>query len=382
MNQTNSTGRSDWQHTKRLRSVDALRGLIMVWMALDHANYFIAQQHSSGEYWGGDYPVYQSIAPFLVRFVTHFSAPGFFFLMGAGMAMYSQSRQALGWTRWRILRHFLLRGLVLVGLQLLVVNQAWVLSPGGWGIKFYFGVLYALGEIMILTGVLVWLRPRYLAVVSLALLVGTELLVPAPQAWGNQYSTSLYLVLFAGGQAPWYWVNYPVLAWMELAVFGMAFGHWLAADREKTIRRGAVLGAAFLAAFVFLRGLDGFGNLRPMPVGDWMDFLNPVKYPPSITFTLLTTGGNLLVLWLLSRIEKRRPNLLSPLVEFGRTPLFFYVLHLFVYAFLGLFLAPRGTSLALMLSLWLLGLAILYPLCRWYGAFKRRQLEGSLLRFL
>ena len=64
----------------RLFAVDALRGLLMVLMALDHANLFIAQQHSSGEYWGGPWPVHKDVLSFLVRLVTHLCAPGFFFV--------------------------------------------------------------------------------------------------------------------------------------------------------------------------------------------------------------------------------------------------------------------------------------------------------------
>ncbi|MEJ2353685.1 MAG: hypothetical protein P8Y03_28225 [Anaerolineales bacterium] len=117
----------------RLFAPDALRGLIIVLMALDHANIFIAHKHSSGEYWGGAFPVYNDALAFLTRFVTHFCAPGFFLLMGAGMALFAHSRQERGWTRAEIIRHFLIRGGALILLQLLVVNRAWELTPGGWG---------------------------------------------------------------------------------------------------------------------------------------------------------------------------------------------------------------------------------------------------------
>jgi uncharacterized membrane protein len=368
--------------TPRLLAVDALRGLIIVFMALDHANYFIAQQHSSGEYWGGAYPVYDSIAPFLTRFFTHFCAPGFFFLMGMGMMLFTFFRQKRGWSQWQIIRHFLLRGALLIALQLLVVNRAWELSSGGWEIEWYFGVLYALGGAMILCSALLWLKPHYLVGISLFLLIGTEILVPDPQAWGQNFPIFQNLFFFSGGDFPAVWVNYPILAWLELAVFGLAFGQWLVQDREKTFRLAVVMGLGSLAVFIVLRGLNGFGNLRPVPGNGWMNFLNPVKYPPSITFTCLTIGVNLLLLWLFDRIEERRASLLQPLVVFGSTPLFFYILHLFLYAIIGRILTPRGISLALMLPLWILGLIILYPLCKWYAGVKVRQPEQSVMRFL
>ncbi|GAG66872.1 unnamed protein product, partial [marine sediment metagenome] len=113
-------------------------------MALDHANHFVAQQHSPGEYWGGLFPVYHAALTFLTRFVTHLAAPGFFTLMGAGMVLFADSRRQRGWSRWQVLRHFLLRGMLLIVLQFVVINRAWELSPGGWVLTVYVGVLFAL----------------------------------------------------------------------------------------------------------------------------------------------------------------------------------------------------------------------------------------------
>ncbi len=100
----------------RLLPLDLLRGLLMVLMALDHANFHIAQQHSSGEYWGGYFPAFSTPIHFLFRFVTHFSAPGFFFTMGVGMVLFASSRKKKGWKEPKIWGHFLLRGFVLIAL--------------------------------------------------------------------------------------------------------------------------------------------------------------------------------------------------------------------------------------------------------------------------
>ena len=113
-----------------------------------------------------------------------------------------------------------------------------------------------------------------------------------------------------------------------------------------------------------------------------MDLINPVKYPPSITFTLLMMGIDLIVLWLFARVAKRWPQVLRPLAVFGRAPLFFYVLHPFLYAGIGHLLTPEGTSILAMYPYWLLGVLILYPVTLWYGRLKRRQPTGSILRFL
>ena len=113
-----------------------------------------------------------------------------------------------------------------------------------------------------------------------------------------------------------------------------------------------------------------------------MDVLNPVKYPPSITFTLLMVGIDLIVLWLLARVAEVWPWVLRPLEVLGRAPLFFYILHPFLYAGIGHLLTPQGTSILLTYPFWLLGVLILFPATLWYGHFKRRQPTGSILRFL
>ena len=165
----NQTPEKTSHKAPRFLPLDALRGLIMVFMALDHANHFIAQQHSPGEYWGGRFPVYHGTLPFLTRLVTHPCAPGFFFLMGVGMLLFAHSRRKQGWSEGGIIRHFLIRGGLLIALQLLVVNRAWELSAGGWGLDIYIGVLFALGGTMILGNLLLWLKPTVLLALTAVL---------------------------------------------------------------------------------------------------------------------------------------------------------------------------------------------------------------------
>jgi uncharacterized membrane protein len=363
----------------RLFAPDALRGLIITLMALDHANYFIARQHPTGEMWGGPYPVYTDTLTFLTRFVTHFCAPGFFFLMGVGMALWALSRQEQGWSKWHVIRHFLIRAGVILAIKFLVVNRA-------WGNPLYFGVLWALAGTMILGSLLLWLKPRYLLTLTIVLLIGMELLTPAPNQWGTRLGWLTRIFLVPGGVVgsageTILWSNYPVLPWLELVTLGIVFGKWLAEDPRKAFSRAWKLGAAFLVAFVAVRYLNGFGNIRPRMSNSWIDFLNPVKYPPSIAYTLMTTGVNLIVLWLFSRARALAQNVFQPLVVFGRTPLFFYVLHLFLYSWLGKVLAPHGSSLLAMYPIWLLGLLILYPLCWGYRKLKHVQPARAVLQF-
>jgi len=383
-------GQNDQPLTRRvprLFTPDALRGLLMALMALDHANLFVAHQHSTGETWGGAFPVYRDTLTFITRLVTHLCAPGFFFLMGVGMALLAHSWQQRGWRRWQITRHLLLRGALLIALKLLVVNRAWELSPGGWGIDLYIGVLFALGGTMILGSLLLWLKPSYLLALTALLTVGAQLLVPDPGRWGQPMNWLTFVLLVPGGLAGpggrmALWSYYPVLPWLPLVTFGIVFGHWLAANPRAAFDRAWRLGLAFLSLFVVLRSIGGFGNIRS-PSGDtWFDFLNVVKYPPSLVFELMAMGVNLLLLALFARFSPLWQRFSSPLAALGCVPLFFYVLHLFVYAALGRIFAPHGTTIPCMYAFWLLGILILYPLCLWYGGVKQQRPENLLLRLL
>ncbi|MFQ5923366.1 MAG: DUF1624 domain-containing protein [Anaerolineales bacterium] len=365
----------------RYLALDALRGLIIVLMALDHANYFVAQQHSSGEHWGGAFPAYSDGLTFLTRWVTHPVAPAFMFLMGAGMTLFAHSRRNKGWSEWEIIRHFLIRGGLLITLQLLVVNRAWQLGPTPFP-SVYIGVLFALGGGMILGSLFLRLGAWQLVSVAIALFIGTELLNPNPSEWGQIFDNPAGLLFGYSGGSMEFWSNYPILPWFELVIFGMAFGRWMIRDPERALNTGLALGLLFLIGFVILRTLDGFGNIRPRAADTWIDYLNVVKYPPAMTFTLVTMGLNLIVLWLFSKAGDLGRRLLRPFVVFGKAPLFFYLSHLFLYAVIGILFARSGTSIPEMYPYWLLGLLILFPPTLWYGVFKHRQPPNSLLRFL
>jgi uncharacterized membrane protein len=366
-------------NSNRLYPLDALRGLVIVFMALDHANFFIAQQHSPGEYWGGPFPAYDSALPFLTRLVTHFSAPGFFFLMGAGMLLFAQTRWRQGWSMGRIMAHFWIRGALLILLQFLVENPLWKAGPGFFP-ETFIGVLTALGGTMILGSFLFRLNPSALLILTLGLLLGTEWLHPDPSQWNSiSYDKWRLVLLYSGGDGQ-FWSTFTALPWLELVVFGMLFGHWLLADEKKAYRMGLWIGLALLILFAILRSADGFGNIRPREGNSWIDFLNVVKYPPSLTFTFLTMGVNLLALWGFSKAGQGLQTASNPLAAFGSAPLFVYVLHLYLYMLMGRFFAPFGTSLPVMYLYWLSGLAILYLPALWYGRFKQSKspLRGIL----
>ncbi len=365
--------------------LDALRGLIMIAMALDHASYFVARVHTRGEFWDLPLPHYTDALAFLTRFVTHFAAPGFFFLLGAGMALFTVARRRLGWTDGAITRHLLGRGVLLIALQLLVENRAWPLGlPSGVPDIFvrYFGVLYGLGAAMLVIALLARLGGRIVAALSLLAILATQALLPGP-AQDLAVPPLLRLLLVAGEDST-VRVYYPLIPWVGVTGLGLLFGHWLARDAVQAYRGALVAGTGALLLFVPLRAAGGYGNLHPAQGPSWIDFLNVTKYPPSLVFLLLTLGVDLLVLALLAGLSRRNRIAcwLWPLRVFGRVPLFFYLAHLFLFGALGLVLAGDGTSLLGMYPFWIAGLVGLLPLCWAYHRFKQRQPPDSLWRFL
>jgi len=379
----------------RLASLDTMRGLIIVLMAIDHARGFIAKNHP-GEFWGSSSPDYGGDwLAFVTRLVTHLCAPGFFFLMGAGMTLFGASRARAGWARGRVVRHFVLRGVTLIVLGQLLENggvlfgfagatrlESYGLRPPGADGTLPFimlPVLYGLGSALVLAAPLVRLPPWLLVVGAAACLLATHLIMP-PASQAMVQVHPLLRVLFIPGQTGPLMAIYPTIPWLTPVLLGAVFGIGIERDRSRAFARLALVGAAFLALFVALRASGGFGSLVP-PEPGWIGFLNVVKYPPSFTFLLLTLGVNFLILAALERSHGGQAPWTGPLRVFGAVPFFFFITHLWLYAAMGRFF-PAGTTIPQMYPFWLLGLLLLYVPCKWYGELKRGRAAESFLRFL
>ncbi len=373
--------------SNRLIALDSLRGFIMIVMALDHANQFIANAKLDPELWTFLFPNYggDSVA-FLTRFVTHLAAPGFFFLMGVGMTLFTLSRKAKQWSKTQIAAHFLVRGALLIVFQFALENPAWNIGLNNSSLG-YFGVLYALGGAMIIGSLLTLIPTWLVASISVLLILFTEAILPVAPPNFPVFSTAQLLFTTPGfGDifVPQTLVLYPILPWLGVMGLGMVYGRYLK-NPSRTYQWTGWIGAIALILFVLIRVAGQYGNIRTNPTDDWIGFLNLVKYPPSLTFLLFTLGTNLLVLKLFTWIEEQFSNsrLLKVLAGFGQEPLFFYVAHLYLYGYAGEWL-NQGNSLSIpqMIPYWLLGLLILWPLCVGYGRFKQTRKAQSLWRFL
>jgi uncharacterized membrane protein len=382
----------------RLDSVDLLRGLIMIVMALDHTrDYF----HNTALQGVDPLDLARTSAPvFLTRWITHFCAPLFSFAAGMGLyfaASRGRSKRELSW-------FLVTRGLWLILLELTFVRWAWNFSydfTSNWGL-----VLWALGWSMIALAVLVHLPLRATALISIAMIAGHNVLDGiAPPSWGAW--GWLWHVLHVPGEFKVtsgfsFQAYYPLIPWIGVMGAGYAFGPIM--QREPAARRSWLvrLGIGLTAAFVVLRLGNAYGDPKPWTpqtsgLFTVFSFLNCTKYPPSLCYLLMTVGPGLL---LLAWCDRGVPGWLKPALVFGRVPFFYYILHLPLihglayimhltrhgygnYSSFGGGKPPSDAGVGLFLTYvaWALAVAMLYPLCRWFADLKRRRREAWLSYF-
>jgi uncharacterized membrane protein len=359
----------------RVISIDALRGFIMILMALDHANMLLSKG-SSSEFWGGPLPRSESSLAFFTRFVTHLCAPGFFFLMGVGMICFWHSRLQRGWTLRQIRHYFFKRGMLIVAVHfaMSLLFALPTFMAGRFGIVF--NVLYILGFSMIAAA---WLLP--MPIPWLAVLCAGALLLPEFVLSDSMTFESTVHPLMRLLAVPGYMGNnivlYTFFPWFGLALLGVIWGRMMLKDQQLAFRRLPLMSVCAITLFLALRLLNGFGNLRPIEGAGWMAFLQLTKYPPSLTYMLMMMGINFGLLSLLEQVPPSGLLPSNPLLVFGRSALFFYVVHHFVYIAM-MYAGLHNLSLTTMYPFWLLGVLIMYPLCRCYSSFKQKKPVESL----
>lgn len=364
----------------RERSLDLLRGLVMVFMIIDHT-----QEYQAGPGKGliTD-PMDLAVTPgviFFFRWLSHFCAPAFTMLMGIS-AYLSASRKEPG----EASRHLLVRGVLLLVMELTVMNWAWTFNPL-WH-RYFFQIIGALGVSMIVLAGAVHVPRAAVAGAGLALValhnlfdaVRFEAGSAAHCIWSFLHQKNV-LALWAGYEIR---TTYPVIPVVGLALCGYAMGKWWTENRGPIARTGLVL----TALFVMLRWTNFYGDAAPfVPGPDGLrSFVNVTKYPMSFQFICMTIGPALLFLaWARERT--------SPVLEqLGRTAMFFYIAHLVLLHLLavgaGLLLGepidlahrfggiPDGVHFPAWATapLALLVTAMLYPLCRWYEPRRWRYL--------
>jgi uncharacterized membrane protein len=364
----------------RLTAIDAMRGLVMVLMALDHASYaFNAGRFArdSAAWWtpGTEIPTVQ----FLMRGLPHFGAPTFVFLAGLVLALSIAKRRAMGESERAIDGVLLTRGLFI-----LLLDPLWM--SFGYGTRFLFQVMYAIGTSFCCMIGLRRLDYRFLLIIGLATILLDEVLAGlALWAGGGRPGFFGALLISGGSIFNKAFVLYPLLPWLAFMVLGWVCGRYM------LLKKGAgpigffiKAGLGSLIVFVVVRGINGYGNMELLRDNlSFVQWLHVSKYPPSLSFSALGMGIMFLLLALFWAWYQRRPGSpANPLLVFGRTPLFFYVIHVHLLAVAAHLLGMYKTGgLKETLAATILALMVLYPLCRWYGRIKKSR-PGGFLRYL
>jgi uncharacterized membrane protein len=382
----------------RVASVDVLRGLVMILMALDHVR----------DYFGNAAVDPTNLATttgplFFTRWITHFCAPTFFLLTGASAYLSSRRRTPAGLSRFLITRG-----------SWLIVLETVILRCLGWQFNFDFRVtvlfvLWALGWSMITLALLVRLPATASAAFGLALILGHNLL---DQVRASSLGSvgPLWLILHQPGlllSGPHHFVlvAYPLIPWVGVTAVGYSLGRvfqWDATQRRAFLGR---VGGAAIVGFLVVRWLNVYGDPRQWapqatPLFTILSFINTTKYPPSLLFLLMTLGPALLFL---RAVDGRTSSWLRPISVIGRVPLFYFVLHVPLIHLLAViacwfrygtvhwvfesprpdlypFTQPPGwpAPLPLIYAIWIVVIVILWPVCRWYAALKQRRRDWWL----
>ena len=372
----------------RLPALDWLRGFVMAVMAVDHCDQACNRAHFARDAAYMPLPRELPAAEFLTRWCTHLCAPTFVFLAGTGIALAAANAGRRGARWWGFDLHLVLRGLVLIALEVFVVSGYWRFEEGGrvfalWPV--FLQVIWALGFGMVAMAALRHLPASALVALAVLGLLGCEyaassrhpIVVPAWRA----------LLCIGGGffvgdsrwAMPDVLVLYPALPWLPVMLLGCAFGRRLA--RGLPVERLLfAAGAGALLLFALLRGLAGFGNMQMQRRSlDVLEWLHCSKYPPSITYLAMELGLMALLLALLLRLQARGAPVWrwNPLLVLGQVPLFFYLLHLPLIGVcreLGLF--ARTTEVRWSWLQALVVVLIAWPLCAAYRWYKQRWRHG------
>jgi uncharacterized membrane protein len=380
---------------RRLESIDVLRGIVMILMAIDHTRDFFGSRVNPVDLAATTVPL------FFTRWITHLCAPTFFLLTGTG-AWLSRRRKSTS----ELSRFLFTRGLWLIFLELVVTRGL------GWQFNFdyrvtFLFVLWALGWAMITLSALVYLPTTAVALFGLGMVATHNLLDSVP--WNNPFWSILHrpnILLLT----PRFVIreSYPLIPWVGVTACGYCLGQiysWPADRRRRFLLR---LGVGLTVGFVILRALNVYGDPNPWSVQKSaaftaLSFLNTTKYPPSLLFLLMTLGPGMLFL---CAVDAATPRWLRPTLIFGKVPMFYYLLHIpmihllaiaVCYARYGeihwMFESPTlanfpvtpppgwGYSLPVVYLLWLVVVIALYPVCHWFAAVRQRRTEAWLSYF-
>lgn len=377
--------------SRRIGSLDAMRGLIMIIMALDHTRDFFdadAMRFSATDL-AQTYP-----ALFFTRFVSHYCAPAFVFLAGLSVFLWRRSHSAAEARTFTATR-----GLWLILLDLIVISPIWTHEFGRFGLD----TLSAIGFGFLGLSALLSISPSAILIIGAAIIAGHNLFDAIHPGDLGAFG-SIWPLLHERGPLPFGFngrVHYPVLPWIGIMLIGYGFGPVFVHDAIARRKWLFASGGALCGLFIGLRLANCYGDphpwrVYPEPLMTLMSFLNVNKYPPSLLYTAMTLGPTLALLPVMHDLPSRFMRIL---IVFGRTPLFFYVAHLYVIVgasflyemahgfrideiveILRSSQPPPGYGAGLfgVYIVWIAIMSALYPVCRWFAAYKNARTDWWL----
>lgn len=312
----------------RIESIDLLRGIVMVIMALDHVRVYF---HYDTYFFSPTDLQHTTPGIFATRLITHLCAPTFILLAGTSAYFTAQRK-----TKEETAFFLLTRGAWLIVLQMTIVHFAWHFDPAFHHISS--NIISTIGFSMVFLSLLIHLRLRYILLIGLVIVAGHNLLdgITFDEGSAADMIWSFFHVSKRFPLAHQYILqfNYPVIPWIGVIALGYCLGRlfdpdFSIAQRKKVITHWAV---TCLVLFVVLRSLNFYGDLHPWSTQETlsktiMSFLNLEKYPPSLDYLCLMGGISLLIL---AALEGRDLHKFKPITLFGNVALFYYVLHLYV----------------------------------------------------
>lgn len=383
---------------KRIGSLDLLKGLVIIFMALDHTrDYF----HADSFLFSPTNPEKTDFILYFTRWITHYCAPVFSLLAGTSAYLVGRRKSK------KALSAFLLkRGLWLIFVELIIVNFAWSFNPAFT--SFGLLVIWSLGISMIFLAALIHLPLKAILVFSLVVIFGHNLLdgisFDGNFLWDIIHNQGRF-ELFDGIIIR---VGYPIVPWIGVMSLGYYIGQFYdKAVAAKERQKGFVtVGLSVIALFFIIRSINEYGNPQ-----DWSDygsflptmysFMNPSKYPPSLSYLLMTLGPTFILLGITEGAKGKVVNFVS---TFGRVPFFFYIIHIYVIHLLAMGLAELtgfgweamilegfvsvqghlkgfGVSLGYVYLVWVGIILALYPLCFRFSTYKMNHKEKWWLSY-
>jgi uncharacterized membrane protein len=408
---------------RRIDSIDLLRGIVMVIMMLDHTRDFM---HSGAFTFDPTDLSKTTVALFFTRWITHYCAPVFVFLAGAGT--YLQFARGKG--KKELSRFLVTRGLWLVVLEFTLVRISVTFSLD-YRFLGMMQVIWVIGVSMIVLAALIHLPLRVIGGFGILMIALHNLVdrfhvqgwqgpnTPVPGFWSK-----LFIILHQanepfpifGWPSPVIFVLYPLIPWIGVMAVGYVFGSLYQLTAERRRKLLLIIGSGATVLFIILRAVNLYGDpsrwVRQNSVTfTVLSFLNTTKYPPSLLFLLMTLGPAMLALvWFETRnggtsaltapSNARSSRVRNFFVTYGRVPLFFYLLQwptahfiaVFVHfgagkpwrwmfgSLIGVNVPPPGVgfNLVVVYLCWIAGVLLLYPLCKWFAGVKARRKDWWL----